>query len=534
MQEEHNNPSGKLHSGTLRRNSLIVMAATIASRLLGIVRIGVISSVYGAGNAADIINFTFNIPNNFRKLLAEGALSSAFIPSFATMLHRDAAAGYNGHHYAQRLFAQVLTLQVMLLIPLLLAVFLFPASIIRFLSDFTSPDMIASGSMLLKLFTIYLVAISCIALFQAVLQCHGHFLLTATAPLLFSVIVIVSILLFSGTLDVYAVGWGVLAGGTVHLLLLLPPLLRRGYRPVFMAPGRSKGTGEFLSGFTPVLSVSLVMIVTQQISFYLATRLTAGAVTALSNSIVFWQMPFGVFFGAVGTVFFPRLSRAHAANDLQTFSAVLKQGSGYIAAFLIPSALLLLFLNEPLAATLLMRGEFSLEDARLTALSLKWFAPSLFFAGLFSYMQRALYAMKRARDALLAIIIYAAVDITATLLSIYYGAGVRAFGIGSTCGYLIATVVQGTLLLRGLHAAASALLAWRYLVRIIAANVPLGTALALVTRYISPWYETGATGRNLFILLVYGIATLVLIIGSYILSGVDFMVRKKTGTAMEH
>ena len=534
MQEKHNDRSERHLSGNLRNNSLIVMAATIASRLLGIVRIGVISRVFGAGDAADIINFTFNIPNNFRKLLAEGALSSAFIPSFAAMLHRDAASGDKRPGHAQRLFAQVLTLQVMLLIPLLLAVFLFPDAIIRFLSDFTGPEMIASGSVLLRLFTIYLVAISCIALFQAVLQCHGQFLLTSTAPLIFSVIVIASILLFSGTLDVYAVGWGVLTGGVVHLLLLLPSLLRRGYRPVLMIPRRSGGTGEFLSGFTPVLSVSIVMIVTQQISFYLATRLTEGAVTALSNSIVFWQMPFGVFFGAVGTVFFPRLSAAYAGNNSEAFTSILRKGSGYIAAFLIPSALLLLFLNEPLVASLLMRGEFSLEDARLTALSLKWFAPSLLFAGLFSYTQRALYAMRRANDALAGIIVYAVLDITVTVVSIYSGAGVRAFGLGSTCGYLAAAAVQGILLLRRLGTPLASVLAWRYLARIAAANVPLGAALAFAAVFIAPWYQSGATGANLLILMIYGIAALALIMGSYILAGVDFMVRKETGSVKNH
>ncbi|MDY4888916.1 MAG: lipid II flippase MurJ, partial [Sphaerochaetaceae bacterium] len=62
---------------SLGRNSFIVMFFTLASRLLGILRIRIFGSIFGAGATADAINFSFNIPNNFRKLFSEGALSSA-------------------------------------------------------------------------------------------------------------------------------------------------------------------------------------------------------------------------------------------------------------------------------------------------------------------------------------------------------------------------------------------------------------------------------------------------------------------------
>ncbi len=96
------------------------MLCTIASRLLGIVKARVLSSVFGAsGGVADVINFTFNIPNNFRKLFAEGAVNSALIPAFSSLL------GLGKKRSSLHLFSLLCTYQAILLIPLVLLSYFF-------------------------------------------------------------------------------------------------------------------------------------------------------------------------------------------------------------------------------------------------------------------------------------------------------------------------------------------------------------------------------------------------------------------------
>lgn len=128
------------------------MVCTLLSRLLGIIKARVLGSVFGATAIADVINFTFNIPNNFRKLFAEGAVNAALIPAFSSLL------GRNEKHRCVRLFALLCTFQSLLLIPLVLVSYFYGDGLIAFLSDFDA-NQVRLGGRLLPFFMVYLLSL---------------------------------------------------------------------------------------------------------------------------------------------------------------------------------------------------------------------------------------------------------------------------------------------------------------------------------------------------------------------------------------
>ncbi len=508
-----------------RISSLLLMLSTLISRLLGIVRVRLISTVFGADGTADVLNFTFSIPNNIRKLLAEGALSSAFIPVLTRAVNQDESSLKNSH--AQHLLARILGFQAAVLIPLTVSVWIFPEAVITFLSDFSDPHQIAMAAVLLKYFIIYLLIISITAVIQAALNCRSIFYVSALAPLIFSTTVIVSIIFLSDRFGAYAMGIGVLAGGLLQFFFQLTAYHKSGYRLSFSFQFADPDFRVVMKTFLPVLLTSGIFAVTQQVSFYLASRLPIGAVTALSNAVVFWQMPFGVFYVSIATVFFPAMSRDFQKNDVSGLQKNLEKGIGYIVVFLLPSAIILFFLSREVVFSILLSGKFTAENANRTADALQAFLPGLVFAGLFNYIQRFFYSIQTVFNAVKAALLYAILDISITILCIVLKFDVISLGIGNSAAYIMAFIIQLHFVRMELPELMSGTAAFRNFFRVLAANVPLVILMIVYKLYANAWYITGSTLRNFLLLLLIGSASGLVIFTSYRLFSVDFLYRKK-------
>ena len=131
-------------------SALVVMTATMFSRVLGFVKIALISHLFGATGKADVFNFVFDIPNNLRKLMAEGALSSAFIPTLSQSI-----AAKDGSD--KRLVRTLLTFQVLILVPLCVLAVIFKREVILFLSEYEDPEQIELAASLFQFFIHYIV-----------------------------------------------------------------------------------------------------------------------------------------------------------------------------------------------------------------------------------------------------------------------------------------------------------------------------------------------------------------------------------------
>ncbi|NQT58006.1 MAG: murein biosynthesis integral membrane protein MurJ [Bacteroidetes bacterium] len=504
-------------------NSLIFMICTIGSRLLGIIRVRLISTYFGASGIADVINFTFSIPNNLRKLLAEGALSSAFIPVLTKAVKHDEQNLYDNH--AKGLIHRILTFQLFILLPITILVFLFPATIISFLSDFSDKNLITISAVLLKYFILYLITISITSVIQAVLQCKSIFVITALSPLLFSTSVIVSIVLLSDKYGAFSMGIGVLLGGLLQLIILIPAFFRNGYTINLNLQLHNHYFISVMKSFAPVVITSLMLIVTQQVSFYLASTLPIGGVTALSNSLVFWQMPYGVFYISIATVLFPSMSRSYHESDRSGQIRNLKKGIEYIIVFLLPSSLLLIFLSNELVFSILQRGKFTPENALRTANSLRYFTPGLIFAGIFNYNQRFFYSIHKFKLTIYTVIIFTVSDIVIIILCISFKLDIAALGIGNSSAYFIAVCVQTFFIKKEIPEIQLNDIA-KYTLRILIANIPLAAGLLLYHYTKIYWFSDGSTLINFLTLLFIGLLSLIIIIFSYRLFHIDFLYKK--------
>ena len=371
-------------------SAFVVMTCTFVSRLLGFVRIAVITGFFGAGGKADILNLTFSIPNNFRKLLAEGALSAAFIPVLSASLVNNPDG-----ESPKRIVRNILTFQLIILIPVCILSIIFAEPLVRYvLAEFKDPAQIALSGALFRWFINYLLLISVSALLMGVLNSHSRFFIPAVTPILFSIAVISSIVFLSGRLDVYSMAIGVLAGGILQIVFQYPLFRKLGYRIRIDSNFRNPEFKKIMRQWLPVLATSSIFVITQQIALRFASGLEDGSVTAVTIALTFYQLPFGIFSASVTTVLFPRMSRQAAGKDTDGLRDSFQYGLRFLLVFLVPSAIFLCLFNKELISVAFQRELFSPGDTLLTSRILYFYAIGLFSVGAFTFVQRFFYSLQ--------------------------------------------------------------------------------------------------------------------------------------------
>ena len=378
-------------SETSRKTSLsaiAVMICTLISRILGFVRIAVIGAFFGASGEADVLNSVFSIPNNLRKLMAEGALSTSFIPVLSESLVRGKKSDTT-----LRLVRNILAFQALILIPLCILSVIFSDFLIStILLDFDDPYLNSLSVSLFRWFINYIFLISISAALMAVLNSRSYFFIPAVTPLLFSVSVITSIISLYKTLGIFSMAVGVLSGGLLQVLFQLPLFYKLGYdlKPDFNF--KSSYFKKIMKNWGPVAATASVFTINQQIAVRFASGLDTGSTSALSYALVFWQLPFGIFSASITTVLFPKMSKFRAEGDTDSLLSTVSTGMRNLMCLLIPSGVFLFFLGPELISIAMQRGFFRPENTELTSLVLKGYAPGLFTIGMFNFSQRFYYS----------------------------------------------------------------------------------------------------------------------------------------------
>lgn len=487
-------------------DTAVVGAATLLSRILGFLRNAVVSAFFGQGWKADVLNTVFNIPMNLRKLVAEGALSTAFIPVLSQSLVDDPT-----RVRARQLVRAIFSLQIVVLLPLTVLSIVFAPQIIALLAPFggiaEKQDLAVN---LFRWFIGFLFLVSWSAVMMAVENTHRQFVIPAVSPLLFSLAVIVSLFLWAPTWGVYAQVPGVLVGGLLPILLQWIPLRKLGYSMKPLLHFQIPELKQTLKKWVPALMTSGIALLNQQISMTLATVLHEGSASALSNAIVFWQLPAGVLSASVITVFFPRMSRLNAGGDHLGAKRALFQGLELQALLLIPASVLLTLFSEPVIALAFQRGLYTYQDSQLAARVLSWLSGGLFFAGIFSFLQRYFYSRGNFRTPFLVSLVWAASDVVISVIMMQTSWGVVGLALGSVVGYVVGAIILLILIAQKESDVPLGHFVW-FVIRVGLACLPLVWGYLSLSPEIGNWWSRGMTLTSVFLFLAEGCGALVLL-----------------------
>ncbi|HET6547369.1 MAG TPA: murein biosynthesis integral membrane protein MurJ [Solirubrobacter sp.] len=472
-------------------NTLIFSVATGLSRIAGLIREVVAAAYFGTGGPASAFTLAFQIPNLIRALVADAALSSAFVPVFSELLEQKR------RKEAYELAAALAGLLLVALTVITVAfIALAPIIIPPFTGDEFTPALDALCIGLSQVLFPIVVLLGLTGLAVGVLNVHDHFTIPAIAPLVWNVVIIAGLVglapLFEGPDRLYAYALGVVAGTLVQLLMMIPALRRIGY-PVFhiRLPRRGDERVKRVLMLMLPVSVGLGLInINLLLNSTIGSRVSDGVPRAIDAAFRIYMLPQGMFSVAVATVLFPQLSRLAARGDRDGLRAILGVGLRQIALLLIPAGAAMLALSEPIVRLVYERGEWTAQSTELTADALFWFAFSLPFSGFVLMLTRGFFSLQRPwTPTTLAVGSLAVNAVGSYALSGPFG--IAGIVIGTIASNVVLVLAEAFWLRRALHGFETL----RTLRAI--AGMLLGAAILAAISYAAWWALDQALGRSL-------------------------------------
>jgi putative peptidoglycan lipid II flippase len=401
------------HESQLVRALGSIGAATLASRILGFARDVIVARAFGAGPLTDAFFVAYRIPNILRRLLGEGALSTAIVPVFSDYLMNRDRPQFERMLRATR-GAALIALTAVAVLGIAVAPWLVRLMAPGFARD---PAQMTLTVTLTRLMFPYLVLVGLSALTMGTLNAHGRFFVAALGPAVLNVGMILCVLVLSAHVvpPILSLAIGVLLGGVGQLAIQIPELRREGlplgaslepFHPALRRIGRL---------LVPSIFGLAAVQVTVFVNTLLASVLRPGSISYLYYADRVMEFPLGVFGVALASASLPAMSRQAAAGDTLALARTLNFAlrlSFYVG---VPAAAGLVMLRVPITRTLFERGEFGPADTAATAWALACYAVGIPAFSATRIAAQAFYALGDPRTAVTVGIVSVAANIVLAL-----------------------------------------------------------------------------------------------------------------------
>lgn len=379
----------------IARAAGVVSALTLVSRVTGLIRDAVVGYFFGAGMAAEAFFVAFRFPNLFRRLVAEGAMSVAFVPVFADLLTNRPAAE------ARRALRAVLWLALLVLVAVSLGgALLAPLWVDVFAPGFAhNPPLRQLTVRITRILFPYLALIGTVAVLAGFLNACRHFTAPALSPAILNVAIILCALTLQPLLGtpVEALAYGVLLGGLCQVALQVAVLQRRG---VVLAPlwePANEAVRRVATLLLPATVGTAIFQINVLIGTILASLLPLGSVSYLWYADRVFEFPLGLFVVALGTAALPSMASQAARGEIDGMRDSLSFALSLMNLIAVPATVGLILLAEPIIAVLFQRGAFAAEETAMTALALRAYALGLWPVAAVRLLAPGFYALGDAR-----------------------------------------------------------------------------------------------------------------------------------------
>ena len=455
-------------------STAIFSLATGLSRVLGLVREIVAAYFFGARGAINAFTVAFQIPNLIRALVADAALSSAFVPVFSELLEKGERV--RAWRVASTLFwlfllgLSGLTALFILAAPLLMPLFGLPEG---------REDLAVTLSQIL--FPIVaLLGIS--GIIVGVLNSYEHFSVPALTPVAWNLAIIGGLVIgvpMAGTEEskLYVYAGSILLGTVLQVLLPIPWLAGRDGRLRLAIDVRDPAVKQTFALMLPVMLGLGLINFNALIGTFFATRYLDPEIApnAIDKAFRVYMLPQGMFSVAVATVLFPALARLAARGDTSGFRETVGTGLRQIAFLLVPASVVCALLAEPIVRLLYQRGEFEPDQTPVVAGALAAFSLGLVFNGMMLMLNRAFFSLQSPR--IPTWVALGNLGLNTALFAVFYRVGVWGIPLAISLANVAGTLALLIALRRRLERIEFRETA-RSLIRVAAASAALG-AVAL-------------------------------------------------------
>ncbi|MBI4837194.1 MAG: murein biosynthesis integral membrane protein MurJ [Candidatus Portnoybacteria bacterium] len=437
-------------SKTITSAAVILGAASLVSRLLGVFRDRILAGKFGAGDALDVYFAAFKVPDLIYGLLVVGALTAGFIPVFTAYLKtkssntpRTVLGGYSENRSrsgaamseeAQYLANDVLNIVGLGLVLVCGLAIIFAGRIVPLIVPGFGPEKLNLTISLSRLIFLSPIFLGISGVFSGVLQSFKHFIAFSLAPIFYNLGIIFGALFLTNSLGIYGLGLGVVLGAFLHMMIQIPSAVFLGfrYRPVldFYHKGIRR-IGRLMIPRTFSLGLSQFNFLAMTI---IASTLTSGSLAVFNFAYNIYAFPLGIIAASYAVAAFPTMTRYVQEKDRKNFGRSFSFVFRQILFFVIPASALLIVLRAQIVRVLLGTGRFNWDNTILTIDALQFLVLGLFADALILLLIRGFFAIEDTTTPFVLGIFDTLIRVsTAYFLSRYWGVAGMAIGFASGC-----------------------------------------------------------------------------------------------------
>jgi putative peptidoglycan lipid II flippase len=392
------------------RSAGIVSLAVFASRVTGLLREMAMAWLFGASMAYDAFMLGFRIPNLTRDLFAEGALSSAFVPTFTEYLAKRTKED------AARLANLVATAIILVVGSMCALGMIFAPQLVGLLASgfHDTPGKFELAVHMTRIMFPFLLLVALAAQAMGILNACNRFGVPAMSSTFFNIGSLGFGILLGvvagptiGISRIEGMAVGVVLGGLLQLLFQVPLLLRLGFHFHFAIDWKEPGLVRILQLMGPAILGNAAVQINVMVNTNFASQIADpvrgldGPVSWLGYAFRFMQLPLGLFGVAIGSATLPSISRSAASGNYPEFRQTVSHSLGTVFLLTIPSSIGLIVLGESIIGAIYQRGAFQIYDTQQTALTLSYFAIGLSAYAALKVLVPAFYSLGDSRTPML-------------------------------------------------------------------------------------------------------------------------------------
>lgn len=419
---------------SIAKGALIVMAATLLSRVFGFIREMIIAKYFGLSGVTDAYLVAFTVPSAVAMAIS-AAVSAGFIPVLNNYMVTE------DRNNESEVTNTLLNFTFLTLLVVVSVSMIFAPLLVKLLAPGFHRDSVLLTIRLIRIMFPALIFISLMGLSSGFLNTRQHFLFPALAPIITSLFVIGSAVVLGPSMGIKGLAIGTMVGSAGQFLIQIPVMYKKGFRYKPVLTLSHPGVIRSLKLMTPVLIASMAPPLLLLIERGLASKLNTGSISALNYAFRLMQLPQGLFVMAVSVPLFPALSSFAAQRDFERLKQMMVKGLGILAIIMIPASAGLVALNVPIVRLLFERGAFEAKDTLPTAYALTFYALALLPLAFRDIFRRGFYAVQDTLTPVLITVLSFGINVILDLLL------VKIMGIGGLAfGAAISVLIEVTVL----------------------------------------------------------------------------------------
>ncbi|WP_418791050.1 murein biosynthesis integral membrane protein MurJ [Phosphitispora sp. TUW77] len=419
---------------SIAKGAIVVMAATLLSRLFGFIREMVIANNFGLTSETDAYLVAFAVPSGIAMAIASG-ISAGFIPVLNSYLVK------NKRDDADTITSTLINVLAVLLLLVVAVTISYAPLLVELLAPGFEGDSIPLTAEMIRIMFPALVFVSLMGIASGFLNSHQHFLFPALGPMITSIIIIASAIVLGPVMGIRGLAVGTTAGFACQFVLQLPVMYKKGFRYRMEFAIGHPGVIRVFKLMLPVLIASLAPSLLLIVERGLASGLDTGSISALNYAYRLMQLPLGLFLMAVTVPIFPALSAFAAQNRLDRLRETLVKGIKVISMIMLPACAGLIALSVPIVRLLFERGAFDASNTVPTAYALSVYALALLPFSVRDIFRRGFYSLQ---NTFIPVVITVAAFILNVLLDFIL---IRFMGIGGLAmGAVLTALIEAAAL----------------------------------------------------------------------------------------